>query len=188
VLIVSTAAIAVLADVPHQIGIAGLNDLERAQRQWRDVSQRLAALPSSLDGIDEDLQRASAYLRRCTQPSDRIFMGENLPEVFYFADRPFAAGQMRYFSNFYSSSGQQREAIDRWSRQIVPIAITQAGARFDAEFAVEYPLLADYLRTHYRKAGSMVIERGATVDIWVDSTRSFTTDGASGLPCEVSRD
>ena len=188
VLLVSAAAIAVLADVPHQIGIAGLADPYRAQRQWRDVSQRLAVLPTSLDGIDEDLQRASAYLRRCTQPTDRIFMGENLPEVFYFSDRPFAAGQVRYFSNFYSSPEQQREATDRWSREVVPIAITQPASRFDEEFAVEYPLLTDSLRAHYRNAGALVIERGATVDIWVDSARTFTTDGESGLPCEISRD
>jgi len=186
-LVTNAAAIVALADVPHQVSVAGLTD-GRARRQWNDVWQRLGALPSSLEGIDENLQRASAYLRRCTRPTDRIFMGENLPELFYFADRPFAAGQMFYFSNFYSSPAQQREAIDRWSRQVVPIALAQTGPRFEDEFADDYPLLADYLRGHYRKAGSLTVEPGAVVDVWVERSRMFVTDPESGLPCAATRD
>jgi hypothetical protein len=115
-------------------------------------------------------------------------MGENLPEIFYFAERPFAGGQVRYFSNFYSSAAQQREAIDRWSHQVVPIALVQTTPRFDEEFAVDYPLLAEYLRTHYRRAGTLHIERGAVVDVWADRARAFVTDPESGLPCEPARD
>jgi hypothetical protein len=187
VLLISGWAIMALADVPHQIGVAGLTD-RRLSRQWKETWGRLGALPSSLLGIDDDLQRTSAYLRRCTSPTDRVFMGENLPEIFYFADRPFAAGQVRYFSNFYSSAGQQREAIERWSHQVVPIALAQAAPRFDEEFAADYPLLAEYLRVHYRRAGTLRVEPGAVVDVWVDRARTFVTDQASGLPCEPTRD
>jgi hypothetical protein len=186
VLVVDAAAIGVLADVPHQVNVAGLTDPARGRQQWRDVWRRLGALPASLAGIDANLQQASAYLRRCTRSTDRVFMGDNLPEVYYFADRPFAAGQVRYFSNFYSSPEQQREAIRRWSVQQVPIAITQPAARFDDEFAVDYPLLADYLRAHYRNAGSLLVEPGATVDVWVNRTGTFVTDAESGLPCEAT--
>lgn len=188
VLVVSSAAILTLADLPHQVRVAGLTDSGLARRQWKEAWQRLGALPSSLEGIDEDVEQASAYLRRCTRPADRIFMGENLPEIFYFADRPFAAGQVRYFSNFYSSAVQQHEAIDWWSRQVVPMALTQTAPRFDEEFSVDYPLLAEYLRTHYRRAASLRVEPGAVVDVWVDRTRTFVSDRDSGLPCEPARD
>ena len=188
VLLMSGAAIVALTDVPHQIRVAGLTDPALARRQWRDTWGRLGALPFSLEGIDEDLQRAAAYLRRCTRPTDRIFMGDNLPEIFYFADRPFAAGQVRYFSNFYSSPAQQREAIDRWRRQTVPIALAPAAPRFDDEFTIDYPLLAEHLRTRYRRAGSLPIEGGTVVDVWVERSGTFVTDEASGLPCQVMRD
>ena len=74
-------------------------------------------------------------------------------------------------------------AIDRWSRQTVPIALTPTGQRFDDEFASDYPLLADYLRMRYRKSGSLRVERGAVLDVWVDSGQAGSVDAQTGLPC-----
>jgi len=182
-LVISGSAIVVLRDVVHQIEIANLADTARTRRQWNDVSTMLGSLPRSLRGIDENLQRASAYLRRCTRPTDRVFLAENLPELFYFADRPFAAGQVAYFSNFYSSPEQQREAVDRWRRQVVPIALTQPAARFADEFAADYPLLSQYLSGRYRKVGQLAVEQGAVVDVWVEGTQTRSVDRETGLPC-----
>jgi hypothetical protein len=185
-LVISGAAIVVLRDVVHQLEIANVTDAGRARRQWNDVSTMLGGLPSSLAGIDANLQRASAYLRRCTRPTDRIFVAENLPEVFYFADRPFAAGQVSYFSNFYSSPEQQREAIERWRKQVAPLALTQPAARFADEFATDYPLLTEYLRGRYHKAGELAVEQGAVVDVWVEGTQTRPVDRETGLPCLVN--
>jgi hypothetical protein len=182
-LVISGSAIVVLRDVVHQLEVANLADAERARRQWNDVSTMLGGLPSSLGGIDKDLQHASAYLRRCTRPTDRIFLAENLPEIFYFADRPFAAGQVSYFSNFYSSPEQQREAVDRWRKQVAPIALTQPSARFGDEFATDYPLLTEYLRGRYHKVGQLTVEQGAVVDVWVEGTQKRQVDRETGLPC-----
>ena len=182
-LVISGSAIVVLGDVVHQIEVANLTDASRARRQWYDVSTMLGRLPSSLTGMDENLRRASAYLRRCTRPTDRIFLAENLPEIFYFADRPFAAGQVRYFSNFYSSPEQQREAIERWRTQVVPIALTQPAARFAEEFATDYPLLTEYLRGRYHSVGQLAVEQGAVVDVWVEGTQKRPVDRETGLPC-----
>jgi hypothetical protein len=182
-LVISGAAIVVLGDVVHQLHVANLADAGGARRQWNDVSTMLGRLPASLTGIDKNLERASAYLRRCTRPTDRIFLAENLPEIFYFADRPFAAGQLRYFSNFYSEPDQQREAIQRWRTQVVPIALTQPAARFADEFATDYPLLTDYLRSRYHNAGPLAVEQGAIVDVWVEGTQQRPVDRETGLPC-----
>ena len=182
-LLISASGIVVLSDVAHQIQVANLTDTARARRQWADVWATLGGLPTLLEGIDEDMQRAARYLRRCTRATDRIFLAENLPEIFYFADRRFAAGQVRYFSNFYSSADQQREAIERWRRQAVPIALTQPAPRFGDEFATDYPLLTAYLRGRYRNVGRLTIERGAVVDVWVDGSRARGVDRETGLPC-----
>ena len=182
-LITCTSAIVVMGDVVHQIEVANLTDAGRARRQWNDVSTMLGGLPSSLRGIDDNMQRASAYLRRCTRPTDRLFLAGNLPELFYFADRPFAAGQVGYFSNFYSSPEQQREAIERWRTQAVPIALTQPAARFADEFATDYPLLTEYLRDRYRHVGELAVEQGAVVDVWVEGSQKGSVDRETGLPC-----
>jgi hypothetical protein len=183
VLVISGSAIVVLNDVVHQVEIANLADAARARRQWNVVSATLGGLPASLRGIDDNLQRAAGYLRRCTRPTDRIFLGDNLPELFYFADRPFAAGQVSYFSNFYSSPEQQREAVDRWRKQVVPIALIQPAARFADEFANDYPLLTEYLRSRYHNAGQLAVEQGAVVDVWVEGTQKRALDRETGLPC-----
>ena len=182
-LVTCASAIVVMGDVIHQIEIANLTDVSRARRQLNDVSAMLGGLPSSLQGIDENMRRASAYLRRCTRQTDRIFIAENVPEVFYFADRPFAAGQVGYFSNFYSTAEQQREAINRWRTQAVPIALTQPAARFADEFATDYPLLTEYLRGRYHRVGQLAVEQGTVADVWVEATQPGSVDRETGLPC-----
>jgi hypothetical protein len=184
--VISGSAIVVLRDVVHQLEIANLADAARARRQWNTVSAMLGGLPASLQGIDGNLQRASGYLRRCTRPTDRIFLADNLPELFYFADRRFAAGHVSYFSNFYSSLEQQREAVDRWRKQAVPVALTPPAARFGDEFATDYPLLTEYLRSRYHNAGQLAVEQGAVVDVWVEGTQKRPVDRATGLPCVAS--
>ena len=124
-------------------------------------------------------------LFRSTRPTDRLFIGDNLPEVYYFAGRGSAAGQFGYFSNFYTSRDWQHRAIDRWRQQSVPIALTQSGPRFTEEFGSDYPLLTQYLQSRYRRAGSLVVERGASMTVWVDSAVRMTTDRVTGLPCRL---
>ena len=185
-LLTSAAAIVVLGDVLHQFEVANFDDAARARRQMREVWNTLGGLPSSLRGIDEGVQRAAAYLRRCTRPTDRIFLGDNLPEIFFFAERPFAAGQVAYFSGFYAAPDQQREAIERWRNQAVPIALTQPDMQFADEFATDYPLLAQYLRGRYRKVGQLNVKQGTVVDVWVEGTQRRPVDPETGLPCAAN--
>ena len=185
-LLTSAAAIVVLGDVLHQFEVANFDDAARARRQTREVWNTLGGLPSSLRGIDEGVQRTAAYLRRCTRATDRIFLGDNLPEIFFFAERPFAAGQVAYFSGFYAAPDQQREAIERWRNQAVPIALTQPDMQFADEFATDYPLLAQYLRGRYRKVGQLNVKQGTVVDVWVEGTQRRPVDRETGLPCAAN--
>jgi hypothetical protein len=186
-LCVTTAAVVVTGDVEHQLKVAGFASANGVRRQWSTLSSDLGGLPFTLNGIDEDLQRTSSYLRRCTSPADRVLVADNLPEIYYFAERGFAAGQNAFFSNFYSSPGFQRTAIERWDRQSVPIVLTQSGRRFEEEFSSDYPLLTDHLRMHYQKAGNLRVEAGTVMDVWIDRRHSFSTDPQTGLPCAQLR-
>jgi hypothetical protein len=187
VLCVSTAAVAAVGDLGPQLTGAGFGDLPRARRQSSDVWQTLGGLPASLEGIDATLADAARYVRRCTRPTDRLFIGDFLPDVFYFSERPFASGQFAYFSNFYSSAARQRESIERWRAQSAPIALMPRGERFDNEFASDYPLLTEYLRTRYRQAGTLLVERGTMMDVWVDKSIASEIDSGTGLPCAMRR-
>ena len=181
----STLAVGALYQVRPLLRTAGADSLAHTRRQWNTTWQTLGTLPESLSGIDETLAASAGYLRRCTRPTDRVFIGDNLPEVQYFASRRFAAGQFGYFSNFYTSPAWQQQAIARWRQQSVPIALTQSGRRFTEEFGSDYPLLTQYLQSRYRRAGSLVVERGASMTVWVDSAVRMTTDRVTGLPCRL---
>jgi hypothetical protein len=182
-LCLTTAAVVVLGEMHHQVKVAGVGSANGVRRQFSGLWRDLGALPSVLYGIDEDLQRTAAYLRRCTSPTDRVLVADNLPEINYFAERSFAAGQNSFFSKFYSSPAFQSLAIGRWDQQSVPIALTQSGDRFEQEFSSDYPLLADYLRTHYHKVGSVRVEGATVMDVWIDGWHTFSADPQTGLPC-----
>jgi hypothetical protein len=186
-LCMTTVAVVVLGEVPHQVNVAGFASANGVQRQFGGLWRDLGALPSVLHGIDENLQRTAAYLRRCTSPTDRLLVADNLPEINYFAERRFAAGQNSFFSKFYSSPVFQRMAIARWDQQSVPIALTQSSRRFEHEFSSDYPLLAEYLRTHYHKVDSLRVEGEIVMDLWIDRRHNFSTDPQTGLPCAQSQ-
>ena len=184
VITLSALSVAVVGSVREQVMVTGVPEGPSGiSTRWRDLSRTLVGLPDSLAGIDETLATAAGYLKRCTRPSDRLLVAANLPEVYYFARRRFAAGQMVFFGGFYTTDDAQREAIDRWSRQQVPIALTPSGEVFTTEFESDYPLLATYLRGRYQRAGSLTIERGTVVDIWVDRRQALARDRDTGLPC-----
>jgi hypothetical protein len=180
---ITTLGVVVLNDVEHQMKVAGFTSMTRVYRQWETVWGDLGALPSALNGIDEDLRRASGYLRRCASPTDRLFVADNLPEIYYFAERGFAAGHNSFVSSFYSAPAFQRTAIERWERQSVPIALTPSDGRFEEEFSKDYSLLTDYLRMHYHTAGSLRVKADSVRDVWIDDRHSFASDTQTGLPC-----
>jgi hypothetical protein len=184
VITLSALSVAVVGSVKEQVMGTGVHEGPSGiSTRWHELSSTLVGLPDSLAGIDDTLATAAGYLKRCTRPSDRLLVTANLPEVYYFARRRFAAGQMVFFGGFYTTQDEQREVLDRWRRQVVPIAFTQSAPRFDAEFASDYPLLAEYLRSRYHKVGTLTVERGAVVDVWVDDTQTRGPDRETGLPC-----
>jgi hypothetical protein len=171
----------------EQVAVTGIYEGSSGiASRWRQLWGTLGALPDSQEGIDAGLAAAAGYVKRCTRPSDRLLIADFLPEVYYFARRRFAAGQMVFFGGFYTTENEQREALDRWRRQVVPIAFTQPAPRFDDEFVSDYPLLAEYLRSRYHKVGTLSVERGAVIDVWVDGTQTRAPDPETGLPCGVN--
>lgn len=173
------------ANVAHELSATGFTSGPRdVAKRWGSVWRDLGQLPATIIAEDEEFARALAYLRRCTSERDRLFIGENLPQVYYFADRRFAAGHVALFSNFYSSQSDQRQAIERWQRQSVPIALIQPGERFSDEFGSDYPVLAAYLQLNYRRAGELEVDHGGTrLDVWARAGRASTVDRDTGLPC-----
>lgn len=154
-----------------------------AADRWQEIWTTLGGLPDSGRGIDLALSRAAAYVQRCTSTTDRLLVADLVPELYYFSRRGVAAGQSSFFGGFYTSAAWQERALARWTRQSVPIVFVPPAWRFENEFATDYPRLAEYLRTRYRRAGSLEVRDGLQLDVWVAATREGTVDPSTALPC-----
>lgn len=182
----SAISVGAIGEVPKQVVGTGISEGPGGiQRRMHQVWTNLGELPESTAAIDEQLGAAARYIRRCTSAGDRLLVGDNVPELNYFSRRGVAAGQLVYFGGFYTWEKAQSETVARWGQQSVPIALMQSPERFDAEFGSDYPLVADYLHAHYRKAGSLNVRREVTLDVWVDTSRVAHPDAETGLPCFV---
>jgi hypothetical protein len=112
------------------------------------------------------------------------------PEVYFFAQRAFAAGVTAFFGEQWSELRFQRRMIATLSAESVPLVIRHDN-RGERPFSVVYPLVDAYLTEHYDLSGTasfsdtqsapasyqVLIKKGQTVEQrWEESN----------LPCLTS--
>jgi len=156
---------------------------------WQQTAERFAVVSENLRQLpprdwsafenDTSLPQAARYVAECTSPDDYLLVAAEAPEIHVFARRRFAAGQAALAMGLYTSQDDQRRALARLRSQSVPIMLAEA-SRFQSEFVFTYPLIAAYIRDHYRQAG--------TIDdrflVFVEADRApRRVDPHSGLPC-----
>jgi hypothetical protein len=93
----------------------------------------------------------AGYVRDCTGPVDRVLATWFVPELYFFAQRGFAAGMVVTFDGQWSEHQYQQRSVELWSRQSVPIVIVKTDEYED--FRVRHSLLDTYLREHYAVTG-----------------------------------
>ena len=86
----------------------------------------------------------------CTAPSDRLLVTWFAPELFFYAERPFAGGQVYLHPGWHSSTADQELTIQRMMQQRVPVVLTMT----ESEPAIRkaFPLVLDYLDRQYTLA------------------------------------
>ena len=120
------------------------------------------------------------YVGRCTTEQHRLFLAGMIPEVAYFAQRPFAGGGYEHL-NFRSRVNQER-VVDRLRRQVVPFALISSD--YASDFDVNLPILAGYVRGRYTRLTDVFYYEDAHISILVDGTLPSTSrDAATGWPC-----
>ena len=120
------------------------------------------------------------YVGRCTTEQHRLFLAGMIPEVAYFAQRPFAGGGYEHL-NFRSRVNQER-VVDRLRRQVVPFALISSDSASD--FDVNLPIVAGYVRGRYTRLTDVFYYEDAHISILVDGTLpSASRDAATGWPC-----
>lgn len=122
-----------------------------------------------------------AYLDRCTTTSDHLLVAGFMPEVPYYARRPFAGGQSTFVEGYYASTENQESAIARLRLQSAPFVLMPSteAAGFDESF----PLVAAYLRERYTHMADVLVDDETSIDIQLDRSLSGAVDRQTGWPC-----
>ena len=91
------------------------------------------------------------YLRECTAPTDRVLATWFAPDLYFYAQRGFAARMVAVFGGHWSEARFARRSLEALDAQSTPIVVTRTR---DEQFEENYPLLIRYLHEHYVVAGT----------------------------------
>lgn len=93
------------------------------------------------------LRAIAEWVRACTEPSDRLLVVGWAADLYFYAERPFAGGQVYLYPEWHSSLADQTLTVERLKRQRVPIAISPV----DGQPATRqsFPIVLDYVDRHY---------------------------------------
>jgi len=149
--------------------------------QLAEVSRDRRLRPIDSWHYDPGLGALTRYLLECTVPTDRLFVTWFAPEVFFFAERSFAGGQVYLHPGWHAAPDDQRLTVDRLERQRVPIVLSLAD---ETAFARSFPLVHDHVMRHYRLVGESTFGGAQRYAVRVDRriTASATYE-ALALPC-----
>jgi hypothetical protein len=107
-----------------------------------------------------------------------------IPEVAYYAGRPFAGGGYEHYN--YSSVVNQERVVCRLRRQATPFALIPSEA--EEEFDRDLPIVASYFRGRYVPMIDVPIYEDRSIRFLVDQTRPASArDVATGWPCFAPR-
>lgn len=186
-------AIVVLVTVVATLSVsasAGWSDRLRADilepghvvRTLRELSTPPSRPGGMSNGAISGLVR---YLRECTAPTDRVLATWFVPDLYYFAQRGFAARTVALFGGHWSEPRFERRIVETLSTQSVPVVITLTG---DELFEKSYPNIAAHLREHFELAGTSSLGDSDVgrdgYSIWVErDRRPLRTYTDTSLPC-----
>jgi hypothetical protein len=152
-----------LEHVSAQIAQTGVTAGPRSLRarasaihQALDVTPPVRAWPAETPGME----RLAHYVNACTAPEDRVLALGYMPELFFLAQRRFAAGSVWIQPKFFDTAADQRLMIDRIARYRVPLVITVPEPEYSTEYVAAFPLLTTLLRAEYDEVGTTDFGRG----------------------------
>ena len=147
----------------------------------RAVAHRLSLRPiETWRREDPPIEALGWYLFECTARDDRVFVTFFAPDLYFYAERPFAGGQVYLQPGWHGSEADQRLTIERLETQHVPVVIERA----DADYRTSFPLVHAWVQEHYRPAPALAPANMRAYRLLVD--RRVTPTGIYeplGAPC-----
>jgi len=122
------------------------------------------------------------YLDRCTTPRHYLLVAGNAPEVYVYAQRPFAAGQPWFIEGYFQSEREQQRQLERASRQVIPFALLLSD-QFD-DFRASFPRLHALIESRFRPLTEITLDEARTARVMVHTgVPPSRVDAETGWPC-----
>jgi len=86
------------------------------------------------------------YVYECTAATDRLLATWFAPQVYFYTERPFAAGQVYLTAGWHATPEDQQLSVARLERQRVPVVLENG----DWEYERYFPIIAEHVRSRYR--------------------------------------
>ncbi len=112
------------------------------------------------------IQGLTRYVLDCTRLTDRVLVTWFEPQVFFYAERPFAGGQTYLDPGWHSSPEDQALTISRLRAQRVPIVLTSAAG--DIGYHQACPLGHQDVQEHYVEAARSTFGGDREYAVFVD--------------------
>ena len=121
--------------------------------------------------------QASAYLHRCTKPTDRVLVLGYATDVIAFAERLFGGKRASFVPGFYSDDRYSNETVASLQSTAVPIVL---GVHLLDDG--QMPVIENYLRSYYEEAGKVRFYE-SELRVLVRRGLNGQPLGPGGLPC-----
>jgi hypothetical protein len=123
------------------------------------------------------------YFEACTDPKDRVFVSQYLPQVPALSRRAFAGGHPDLRPGFFATEADQQLFLERIQTESVPVLIVPTAAEYGG-FVEAFPQVAEYFAAHYDAAGERELDDGLHVGVLTRRDRPAASRYAPlDLPC-----
>ena len=153
------------------------------QRRIQDVTRDARTYPWARQWPAGSGWRVARYVRDCTAPTDRLLVTWNKPEMYVWAQRPFASGETLLVPALRPPEMFAARALDRLRGQSVPIVLVQPST-YAQDFLRLYPAIAAFIDARYTRVGHFGDDARDDVDVYVRKDRTPTgVDPEFQWPC-----
>lgn len=176
---------AMLLVVTRSIVVAGGVEARFARSEPLAVTWRQLATSPPFDAWPAQgsaKYRIARYVRDCTGPREPLLVLWGGPELYYYADRPFAGRIGLYMEGYYRSDANQRGNAAALERDRPPVVVSEPGRELK-ELATHPSALA-FLARYYRPLGDLTANDGSVLRVFGRRDRpSTSTHPDVGWPC-----
>ena len=152
VVLVTSAAIWRVGDTTQMLDRAGFLDgtdaivsnLDETLLDLSKTESKVVQVPSRVTAV---LAPFFDYIDSCTQPTDRILITAQYPDVFVAAKRGFAGGQVAFIEGYYVSREEQLQTLTRMRAESVPFVFLVLDRQ--PVFERDFPLINEYVASAY---------------------------------------